>query len=117
MPETSFETWDNPWFESGTAGRIAAKLCEILRDGGEEIPAEGPARTELIAKTVSELLTPNENILEWRLIDFMKKPGLPESLRTRAGNLAREIGRYKARHGIGVRARTSNCKKRKPPQR
>ena len=117
LPETSFETWDNPWFECATAGGIAAKLCGILRDGGEEIPAEGPARTELIAKTVSELLTPNENILEWRLMDFMKKPGLPKSLRTRAENLAREIGRYKARHGIGVRARTSNCKKRKPPQR
>ena len=112
-----FEKWDNPWFESGTAGRIAAKLCGILRDGGEEIPTEGPARTKLIAKTVRELLKPNENILEWRLMDFMKKPGLPKNLRTRAENLAREIGRYKARHGIGVRARTSNCKKRKPPQR
>ena len=117
LPETPFETWDNPWFECATAGGIAAKLCGILRDSGEEIPAEGPARRETVAGMIRDLLTPNENILEWRLMDLLKKPGLPESLRTRAGNLAREIGRYKARHGIGVRARTSNCKKRKPPQR
>ena len=117
LPETPFETWDNPWFECDTAGGIAAKLCGILRDCGEEIPAEGSARRETIAGMVRDLLTPNENILEWRLMDLLKKPGLPESLRTRAGNLAREIGRYKARHGVGVRARTSNCKRRKPPQR
>ena len=116
-PETPFETWDNPWFESATAGGIAAKLCAILRDGGEEIPSEGSARRETVAGMIRDLLTPNENILEWRLTDFMKKPGLPESPRTRAVNLAREIVRYKARHGIGVRARTSNCKRRKPPQR
>ena len=117
LPETPFETWDNPWFECATAGGIAAKLCGILRDSGEEIPAEGSARRETVAGIVRDLLTPNENILEWRLIDLLKKPGLPESLRTRAGNLAREIGRYKARHSVGVRARTSNCKRRKPPQR
>ena len=117
LPETPFETWDNPWFECDTAGGIAAKLCGILRDCGEEIPAEGSARRETIAGMIRDLRTPNENILEWRLMDLLKKPGLPESLRTRAGNLAREIGRYKARHGVGVRARTSNCKRRKPPQR
>ena len=117
LPEAPFETWDNPWFECATAGGIAAKLCAVLRDGGEEIPAEGPARRETVAGMIRDLLTPNENILEWRLTDFMKKPGLSENPRTRAVNLAREIVRYKARHGIGVRARTSNCKKRKPPQR
>ena len=83
LPETPFETWDNPWFESGTAGGIAAKLCGILRDCGEEIPAEGSARRETIAGMVRDHLTPNENILEWRLMYLLKKPGLPESLRTR----------------------------------
>ena len=117
LPETPFETWDNPWFDCATAGGIAAKLCGILRDCGEEIPAEGPARRETVAGMVRDLLTPNENILEWRLMDLLKKPNLPDGTESRVRTLAREIGRYKKAHGLYPHAQVSRCRKPKPPQR
>ena len=117
LPETPFETWDNPWFDCATAGGIAAKLCGILRDCGEEIPAEGPARRETVAGMVRDLLTPNENILEWRLMDLLKRPNLPDGAESRVRMLAREIGRYKKAHGLYPHAQVSRCRKPKPPQR
>ena len=114
-PDMPFEEWDNPWFESNTAGRIAAIYYDLVCETNPEYAEEHPDRAKEISLLVYEMQYWGVGRIALGLAKLKGTENLPEPVRGRLSRVIRELTGYK--EAVGPLPGRNKTKKPKGQER
>ncbi len=108
-PDIPFEEWDNPWFESNTAGRVASIYYDLVCEADPQFAAEHPDRAKEISLLVYEMQYWGVGRIALNLAKIKDMDGLDDAVRNRLSRVIRELTEYKDRVGpLPGRAKVKN---------
>ena len=94
-----FEEWDNPWFESHTAGRVASIYYDLVCETDPQFAEEHPDRAKEISLLVYEMQYWGVGRIALSLARIKDRDDLDDAVRNRLSRVIRELTEYKDRVG------------------
>lgn len=98
-PDVPFEEWDNPWFESHTAGRVASIYYDLVCETDPQFAEEHPDRAKEISLLVYEMQYWGVGRIALSLARIKDRDDLDDAVRNRLSRVIRELTEYKDRVG------------------
>ena len=94
-PDVEFEEWDNPWFESLTAGRVAAIYHDLMREAYPDYAGAHSALEKEILLLVHEIRYWGVGRIALELAKLKGAEGIDEPVREHLSRVIRELTEYK----------------------
>lgn len=98
-PDIPFEEWDNPWFESNTAGRVAAVYYDLMCETDPQYAEKHSNRAKEISLLVHEIQYWGVGRIALNLAKLKDMDGLGDDVRDRLSRVIRELTEYKDKVG------------------
>ena len=99
-----FENWDNPYFPSKTAGRIAALHYDLMCECYPDYANEFPDRDHAVERLALDLQSKGTYWVASDILAIRKMENLPEDVRRRVSTLTAELADYAEKRSLAKNA-------------